>query len=169
MTNNRIAALVAVALIASTSFAYAQELKLGVVNSDRILRDSTPARAAMQKLEAEFSKRDKELQEIGARLKSSAERFEKDGPVMTETDRVRRQRELADADREFQRKQREFREDFNQRRNEELQALLERTNRIIRQIAEQEKYDLIVQEAVYFNPRIDITEKVLRTLNNGAK
>jgi outer membrane protein len=169
MTNMRTAALVAFALIASTTLAYAQELKIGVVNSDRILRDSTPARAAMQKLEAEFAKRDKDLQEIGARLKSSAERFEKDGPVMTETDRIRRQRELADMDREFQRKQREFREDFNQRRNEELQALLERTNRIIRQMAEQEKYDIILQEAVYFNPRIDITEKVLRALNNGAK
>jgi len=169
MTKQGVAALVAVALIAAAPLARAQDLKIGVVNSDRILRDSTPARAAMQKLEGEFSKRDKELQEIGARLKSSAERFEKDAPVMTETDRSRRQRELADMDREFQRKQREFREDFNQRRNEELQALLERTNRIIRQMAEQEKYDLIVQEAVYFNPRIDITEKVLRTLNNGAR
>lgn len=158
----------AAALLASAPLA-AQDLKLGVVNSDRILRDSIPARSAMQKLEAEFSRRDKDLQEVGARLKASVERFEKDGPVMTETDRVRRQRELAEMDREFQRKQREFREDFNQRRNEELQGLLERTNRIIRQIAEQEKYDLIIQEAVYFNPRIDITEKVLRALNNGAK
>jgi outer membrane protein len=158
----------AAALVASAPLA-AQDLKLGVVNSDHILRDSIPARAAMQKLEAEFSRRDKELQEVGTRLKASVERFEKDGPVMTETDRARRQRELAEMDREFQRKQREFREDFNQRRNEELQGLLERTNRIIRQIAEQEKYDLIVQEAVYFNPRIDITEKVLRALNNGAK
>jgi outer membrane protein len=147
--------------------AYAQELKVGVVNSDRILRDSQPARAAMQKLEAEFAKRDKDLQELGARLKTSAERLEKDGPILSEVDRVRRQRELAEADREFQRKQREFREDFNQRRNEELQGLLERTNRIIRQIAEQEKYDLIVQEAVYFNPRIDMTERVLRALNTG--
>jgi outer membrane protein len=169
MTKQRFAALVAVALIASAPLAHAQELKIGVVNSDRILRDSAPARAAMQKLEAEFSKRDKDLQEVGARLKSSADRFEKDAPVMTETDRSRRQRELADMDREYQRKQREFREDFNQRRNEELQALLERTNRIIRQMAEQEKYDLILQEAVYFNPRIDITEKVLRALNNGAR
>jgi outer membrane protein len=154
-------------LLAATPLAQAQELKVGVVNSDRILRDSQPARAAMQKLEGEFSKRDKELQDMGARLKSSAERFEKDGPIMSETDRVRRQRELAEMDREFQRKQREFREDFNQRRNEELQGLLERTNRIIRQIAEQEKYDLIVQEAVYFNPRIDMTERVLRALNNA--
>ena len=169
MTNKGLAALVAVALIASTPLARAQDLKVGVVNSDRILRDSAPARAAMQKLEGEFSKRDKELQEMGGRLKSAAERFEKDGPVMTETDRSRRQRELAEMDREFQRKQREFREDFNQRRNEELQALLERTNRIIRQMAEQEKYDLIVQEAVYFNPRIDITEKVLRALNANAR
>jgi len=154
-------------LLAVTPLAHAQELKIGVVNSDRILRDSQPARAAMQKLDGEFSKRDKELQEMGARLKTSAERFEKDGPVMSETDRVRRQRELAEMDREFQRKQREFREDFNQRRNEELQALLERTNRIIRQIAEQEKFDLIIQEAVYFNPRIDMTERVLRALNNA--
>jgi outer membrane protein len=169
MTNTRLATLVTVALISSAPLAYAQELKIGVVNSDRILRDSAPARAAMQKLEGEFSKRDRDLQDMGARLKSNAERFEKDAPVMTETDRVRRQRELAEMDREFQRKQREFREDFNQRRNEELQALLERTNRIIRQMAEQEKYDLIVQEAVYFNPRIDITEKVLRALNANPK
>jgi outer membrane protein len=171
MTNKwlvQLGATLAAMLMASTPLA-AQDLKIGVVNSDRILRDSIPARAAMQKLEGEFAKRDKELQEIGSRLKSAVERFEKDGPVMTETDRARRQRELAEMDREFQRKQREFREDFNQRRNEELQGLLERTNRIIRQIAEQEKYDLIVQEAVYFNPRIDITEKILRALNTAAK
>ncbi len=160
-----LSATAVVALLVASPFAHAQELKIGVVNSDRILRDSQPARAAMQKLEAEFAKRDKDMQEMGARLKTSAERFEKDGPVMSESDRVRRQRELAEMDREFQRKQREFREDFNQRRNEELQGLLERTNRIIRQMAEQEKYDLIVQEAVYFNPRIDITERVLRALN----
>ena len=169
MIKQWLSAAMAVALLGVAPLSFAQELKLGVVNSDRILRDSQPARAAMQKLEGEFAKRDKELQESGARLKQSAERFEKDGPVMAETDRVRRQRELAEMDREFQRKQREFREDFNQRRNEELQGLLERTNRIIRQIAEQEKYDLIVQEAVYFNPRIDITERVLRALNNGGK
>ena len=86
---------------------------------------------------------------------------------MTESDRGRRQRELAELDRDFQRKQREFREDLNQRRNEEMQGLQERSTRIIRQIAEQEKFDLIVQEAVYFNPRIDITERVLRALNTS--
>lgn len=155
----------AATLIAAASTASAQELKMGVVNPERLLRESTPARAALQKLEAEFAKRQKDVEETGIRLKGLAERFEKDSPVMTETDRGRRQRELAELDRDFQRKQREFREDLNQRRNEEMQGLVERSNRIIRQIAEQEKFDLILQEAVYFNPRIDITERVLKALN----
>jgi outer membrane protein len=150
-----------------TQPAAAQDIKIGYVNSERILRDSAPARAATQKLEAEFAKRDRELQEMGQRLKSQAERFEKDAPVLAEAERNKRQRELAEMDRELQRRQREFREDLNQRRNEELQALLERAQRLVRQIAEQEKFDLIVQDAVYFSPRVDITEKVLRGLNNG--
>lgn len=155
----------AAALMLVAPLVVAQEFKIGVVNPDRLLRESTPARAALQKLEGEFSKRQKEMEDMGTRLKSSAERFEKDAPVMTETDRGRRQRELAELDREFQRKRRELSEDLNQRRNEEMQGLVERSNRIIRQIAEQEKYDLIVQEAVYFNPRVDITERVLKALN----
>ena len=155
----------AAALMLVASLVAAREFKIGVVNPDRLLRESTPARAALQKLEGEFSKRQKEMEDMGTRLKSSAERFEKDAPVMTETDRARRQRELAELDREFQRKRRELSEDLNQRRNEEMQGLVERSNRISRQIAEQEKYDLIVQEAVYFNPRVDITERVLKALN----
>jgi outer membrane protein len=155
-----------IALASSTSLA-AQEMKIGYVNSERILRDSAPAKAATAKLEQEFSKRDKELQDMGAKLKASADRFDKDSPVLSEADRTRRQRELAEMDRDFQRRQREFREDLNQRRNEELQGLLERAQRIVRQIADQEKYDLIVQDAVFFSPRVDITDKVLRALNNG--
>jgi outer membrane protein len=160
-------ALLAAALASSTVTlpAAAQELKLGYVSSERILRDSAPAKAATQKLEAEFSKRDRELQDLGAKLKASADRFEKDAPVLSEAERARRQRELTELDRDLQRRQREFREDLNQRRNEELQGLLERAQRIVRQIAEQEKFDLIVQDAVYFSPRVDITEKVLRALN----
>ena len=157
----------AATLIATGPVAAAQEFKIGVVNPERLLRESTPARAALTKLEAEFSKRQKDVEETGTRLKAAAERFEKDSPVMTESDRGRRQRELAELDRDFQRKQREFREDLNQRRNEEMQSLQERSTRIIRQIAEQEKFDLIVQEAVYFNPRIDITERVLKALNSS--
>lgn len=154
------------ALLLIAAPAAAQEIKVGYVNSERILRDSAPARAAAQKLENEFSKRDRELQELAARLKAQVDRFEKDAPVLSEADRTRRQRELAELDRDLQRRQREFREDLNQRRNEELQALLERTQRLVRQIAEQEKYDLIVQDAVFFSPRVDITDKVLRGLNN---
>ena len=158
---------VTVAALASSASLAAQELKIGYVNSERILRDSAPAKAATAKLELEFSKRDKELQDMGAKLKASADKFEKDAPVLSEGDRNRRQRELTEMDRDFQRRQREFREDLNQRRNEELQGLLERAQRIVRQIADQEKYDLIVQDAVFFSPRVDITEKVLRALNSG--
>jgi outer membrane protein len=63
--------------------------------------------------------------------------------------------------------QREYREDLNLRRNQELAALFERANRVIKQIAEAEKFDLILQEAVYRNPRIDITDKVLKALAEG--
>ncbi len=162
----RLLALALLAAIAATPLA-AQELKVGYVNSERILRDSNPAKAATAKLEQEFSKRDKELQDMGAKLKAAADKFEKDAPVLAESERARRQRELTELDRDFQRRQREFREDLNQRRNEELQSLLERAQRIVRQIAEQEKYDLIVQDAVYFSARVDITDKVLRSLNNA--
>lgn len=169
MQHKWIAIALASTLALGAGTAAAQDVKIGVVSSEKILRDSAPAKAAMQKLEADFSRRGKEMQDMEARLKAAVDRFEKDAPVLSEADRSRRQREVAELDREFQRKQRELREDFNQRRNEELQALLERANRIIRQIAEQEKYDVILQEAVYFSPRIDITDKVLRALNNGAK
>jgi outer membrane protein len=155
----------ALASSAALTAATAQELKLGYVNAERILRESAPAKAASQRLEAEFSKRDKELQELGTKLKASAERFEKDAPVLGEAERARRQRELSELDRDLQRRQREFREDLNQRQNEERLGLLERAQRIVRQIAEQDKFDLIVTDAAYVSQRIDITEKVLRALN----
>jgi outer membrane protein len=147
------------------SAAQAQEVKVGFVSTERIFREAAPAKAANAKIEQEFSKRDKELQDMGARLKSMADRLDKDAPVLSESDRVRRQRELGDLDKDFQRRQREFREDLNQRRNEELATVLERTNRVIKQIAEAEKYDIVFQEAVYISPRIDITDKVLKALN----
>jgi outer membrane protein len=144
-----------------------ESARIGFVNTDRILRESAIAKAAQQKLEQEFSRREKELQDLAARVKSSGERLERDAPVMTEAERVRRQREVAELDREFQRRQREFREDLSQRRNEELASVIERANRIVRQMAEQEKIDLILQEAVYASPRIDLTDKVIRLLNTA--
>jgi len=101
---------------------------------------------------------------MAARLKAQSEKLDKDSAVLSESDRVKRQRDLADMDKEFQRKQREFREDLNQRRNEELSVVLERTNGVIRKIAEAEKYDIVFQEAVYASKRIDITDKVLKEL-----
>jgi outer membrane protein len=123
-----------------------------------------PAKAAQTKLQAEFSKREKELQDMAARLKQLGEKFDRDAPVLAESERARRQREIADLDKDFQRRQREFREDLNQRRNEELSQVVERANRVIKQIAEKEKFDFILQEAVYASPRVDITERVLKAL-----
>ena len=157
--------LVATALLAGTAAVSAQELKIGYVNSDRVLRDALPAKAAQAKLEAEFSKRERDLTDLANRLKAASDRLDKDSPTLAETERVRRQRELVDQDRELQRKRREFQEDLSQRKNEELGAVVERTNRVIKQIFETEKYDLILQEAVFWSPKVDITDKVIKALN----
>jgi outer membrane protein len=160
----RCATLLTVSMLCA-GVAQAQEVKVGFVSTERIFREAAPAKTANAKIEQEFSKRDKELQDMGARLKAMADKLDKDAPVLSETDRGRRQRELGDLDKDFQRRQREFREDLNQRRNEELATVLDRTNKVIKQIAESEKYDIIFQDAVYASPRIDITEKVLKALN----
>ena len=157
------------ALALATTPALAQELKLGYVNSERVLRDSAPAKAAQAKLEAEFGRRERELNDIRNRLKAAADKFEKDSPTLPESEKTRRQRELVDQERDLQRKQREFQEDLNQRKNEELAAVVERANRVIRQIFETEKYDAILQEVVFAGPRVDITDKVIRALNAPAK
>ncbi|MCE9661183.1 MAG: OmpH family outer membrane protein [Burkholderiales bacterium] len=163
--------LVAAALLAGMAAGVvAQELKIGYVNSDRVLRDAVPAKAAQAKLEAEFSKREKDLTDLANRLKAAGDRLDKDAPTLSETERVRRQRELVDQDRELQRKRREFQEDLSQRKNEELGAVVERTNKVIKQIFETEKYDLILQEAVFWSPKVDITDKVIKALNaQGGK
>ena len=160
-----VAAVGAATLGLAAAGASAQELKIGYVNSERVLREATPAKAAQTRLEAEFSKREKELSDQGARLKATAERLEKEGPTLAETERARRQRELVEQDRDLQRRRREFQEDLTQRKNEELAAVVERANRVIKQIFEQEKYDVILQEAIFAGPRVDITEKVIKTLN----
>jgi outer membrane protein len=150
--------------------AQAQEYKIGYVNSDRVLRDAVPAKSAQAKLEAEFAKREKDLTEVGNRIKAAGEKLDKEGPTLAESERNRRQRDLVEQDRDFQRKRREFQEDLNQRKNEELAAVVERANKVIKQIFETEKYDLIIQEAVFAGPRVDITDKVIKGLNaQGGK
>jgi outer membrane protein len=157
----------AAALAAAGAGAQAQELKIGYVNSDRVLRDATPAKAAQSKLEAEFGKREKDLADMAARLKAASDKLEKDGPTLAEAERTRRQRDLVEQDHEFQRRRREFQEDLNQRKNEELASVVERANKVIKQIFDQEKYDLILQEVVFAGPRVDITKKVIDALNAG--
>jgi len=146
----------------------AQEFRIGFVSTDRIFKEASTAKAAQVKLEQEFSRREKELVDQGATLKSMADKFEREAPTLQEGQRVSRQKQLIDQDRDFQRKRREFQEDLNSRKNEELQQVLERANKVVKQVAEAEKYDLVLQEAVYVNPKHDITDKVIKVLNSGS-
>jgi len=164
-TLKRVLALSALALLPVLS--QAQEMKIGYVNSERVLRESAAARAASTKLETEFGKRDKDLNDVANRLKIASEKFEKDAPTLSENERNRRQRELVDQDRDLQRKRREFQEDLNQRRNEEFASIQERATRVIRQVMEQEKYDLILIDVGFASNRVDITKKVMDALNSS--
>ena len=128
---------------------------------------AAPSKSAQAKLEQEFARREKDLQEIGSALKSAADKLEREAMTLSESQRAARQKQVMDQDRDFQRKRREFQEDLNARKNEELQQVFERANRVVRQLAEAEKYDLIIQEAVYVSPKHDITDKVIRSLNSA--
>ena len=154
-------------LVAAITAAQAQELKIGYVNSERVLKEANPAKAAQAKLEAEFGKREKDLADVANRLKAAADKLDKDGPTLSDAEKARRQRDLVEQDRDFQRKRREFQEDLNQRKNEELSGVVERANKVIKQIFDSEKYDLILQDAVHWSPRVDITKKVIDALNAG--
>lgn len=168
-----VASVAAAALLAlAATSVQAQEMKIGFVNSDRVLREAALAKAAQTRLETEFSKRQKEGEEAASRLKAAADKLDKDAPTLSEAERTRRQRELVDQDRELQRKRREFQEDLNQRRNEELASVVERANKVVKQIYDSEKYDLILQGdvVIFASQRVDITDKVIKALNaQGGK
>ncbi len=146
----------------------AQEIRIGFINTDRIIKEASTAKAASAKLEQEFSKREKELVDLRAGSKTAADKFEREAPTLSEGQRASRQKQLVDQDRDFQRKSREFQEDLNARKTEEWQQVLERANKVVKQVAEAEKYDLVLQEAVYVNPKFDITDKVIKALNSGS-
>jgi len=164
-----IGAVVALALLSLTHSAFAQESKVGYINTQRITTESAIAKTAQAKLEQEFSKRGKELADLQTALKTFGEKFERDAPTLTESQRASRQKEGAELNRDFQRKQREYQEDLNGRRNEELQQVLDKANKAVKKVAEEEKYDLVIQEVVYSNSRHDITDKVLKLLNAAGK
>ena len=156
-------------VLLSFSAGVLADSKIGFVNSQKILNDAPQAARAKKKIEKDFEPRDQELQRIAKQLKTMQENIDKNAVTMAEGERRTKEREFGDLNREFQRKQREFREDLSQRQNEEMAAIFERVNKIIKQLAEAEKYDIIFQEAVYANPRIDITDKVIKALGDGAK
>jgi outer membrane protein len=156
--------LIALVLAASAFGVAAAELKIGFVNTERVFREAAPAKRAQQVLEREFSARNSELAKIEKQGRDLTAELERENVTLPEAQRREKERQLADISRNFQRIQREIREDLNLRRNEELARVQERATRVINQIAEQEKFDLILQEAVYASGRIDITEKVIKAL-----
>lgn len=162
-----LALIAALTLSGAVAAATPAELRIGFIDAERINRESAPAERASKQLEKEFAPRAQDLQRREVQIKNLQGQLEKDAMTMGEADRRAKEQELARLSLDFQRLQREYREDLNLRRNQELSTLLERANRVIKQIAEAEKYDLILQEAVYRNPRIDITDKVLKALADG--
>ncbi len=161
------ATAVSALLSLSALAAQAQDnLKIGYVNVERVMRESNLAKSAQTKLESEFGKREKELADMEAKRRTMAEKLEKDTPMLSEAERARRNREFQDLDRDFQRKGREYQEDLNRRKNEELQNIQERSSRVVKQIFDSEKFDLIFQDAIFFSPRVDITKRVIDTLNS---
>ena len=157
--------IVAASLLAGLSFSAFADFKAGFVNTDRVFREANAAKTAQTRLEQEFSKREKELIALRDNLKRGSDAFERDAPTMSESQRVTKQRDLVEQDREFQSKSREFQEDLGNRKNEELAKVLDQANKIVQQVAEAEQYDVILQEAVYVNPKHDITDKVIKALN----
>lgn len=155
----------AAAMMVATTAVQAQELKIGYVNSERVLREANLAKAAQIKLEAEFGEREKDLRDLETKLRAAAEKLEKDAPTLSEAERNRRQRDVVEQDRDLQRKKREWQEDLTQRKNEELSTVVEKANKVIKQIFDNEKYDLILQDAIHFSARVDITKKVIDALN----
>ncbi|MDI9333673.1 MAG: OmpH family outer membrane protein [Cytophagales bacterium] len=151
--------------VAFSSSAFAQEFKIGYVNTERVYREANSTLAAQTKLQQEFAKREKDIMALGETLKTLSEKLDRDAPTLSESQRNTRQKQVLEQDRDFQRKRREFQEDWNARKNEELQTLVDRANRVVKQIAEAEKYDLVLQEVVYINPKHDITDKVVKALN----
>lgn len=157
--------ILGLALMQMATTATAVELKIGFVNTERVFREAAPAQKAQKKLEKEFAVRDQELQKMVKQGKDLQAYLEREGVTIGDAERRNKERDLANLNRDIQRAQREFREDLNLRRNEELSSVQERANKAIIAIAEAEKFDLILQEAVFASPRIDVTERVLKALS----
>lgn len=151
-------------LLASSATVLA-DVKIGFVNTERVFREAPVALVAQKKLEKEFATRDADLQKMAKQARDLQAQIEKDGVTMSEADRQRKERDLANMNREYQRTLREFREDLNVRRNEELVKVQDKARKAIQAYGEAEKYDAILEDVIYFSPKIDITDRIIRTLS----
>jgi len=156
-------------LIGHGFVAVAQDLKIGFVSTERVFREAAPAVEALKRLEKEFAPRETEIKDVTEKAAAIKQKLEKEGMTMSASQRRDTESELGRLTRERQRLEREFREELNLRKNEELAAVLQRANKVIQEIAEKDKYDLILQEAVYRSPRVDITDKVIEALGGSEK
>jgi len=159
-------AKILLAVLLGFGVAQAADFKVGVVDTERVLRESEPAIKAEKRIEKEFSGRDADIKKLMKQGKDLQAVLDKDDGKLSEVDRRNKDRELSALNVNLQRLQREFREDLNLRKNEELAKVLELANKAIQAIADAEKYDLVLQEAVYRNPKIDITDMVIQQLSS---
>ena len=159
----KLVVLLQLVIISPNLFA---QTKLGYVKVDEVIRKANIAKQAEDRLKKEFAPRDNELKKMGAKLKNLAGKFDKEQSVMTNSDKQKVQREISNLEKEIQRKQRQAREDLTQRKNEELAAVVEKARAVIKRIAVEEKFDLILENSVYASPNIDITQKVIKALND---
>jgi outer membrane protein len=157
-------------LLAASFFAYAAsvsaaDLKIGYVQVDKILQEAPQTAESGKKLEKEFSPRTQELERMQKQIRDQESALEKNSLTMSETERRNKERDISNLKIEFQRKQRELREDVNLRKNEELGSLQDRINKAVTSVAEAEGYDLVVYSGVaYASKKVDITDKVLKSL-----
>jgi outer membrane protein len=157
---------IALGILSLATSASGQELKIGFVNTDRVFKEAAPALRSQKKLQEEFAPRDQEIKAVNAQATAVKAKLEKDGLTMAESEKRALESELARLSREIQRLQREFREELNLRKQEELKVILRIANEEIVKIAAEENYDLILQEAVYRSDRLDITDKVIKALED---
>jgi outer membrane protein len=164
-TLTRLITAAALAAAALPALAQQQVARIGFVSTERIMRDSAVAKRAQSQIQNEFAPRDREMQGVAAQLKTMQEDLQKNAVTMAESERTAKERKFDEMSRDFQRRQREFQEDLGQRRNELMAQVIQKANEVIRKLAEQDKLDIILQDAVYASPRIDITDKVIKTLD----
>ncbi|MBO1009609.1 MULTISPECIES: OmpH family outer membrane protein [Acidovorax] len=146
--------------------APAQTLRVAYVDSLRVMTESAPVKVAESKLRSEFSSREKEIENLTNGLRAATDELREDTPRLSEWDLADRKRQLMERERELQRQRRELNEEWTRRRNEALTEIVDRTNRVIQEIAKSERLDLVVFEDVVFaSPRADITDKVIKALS----